>query len=568
MRRRVKEKAQAVTLLPKISPQDAAVPGRSMSRRSALIRAGAVAVMGPLVAGPGAAPLLAQEASPAAAEAGGDAQPRGVTPERVAAAVAQIPDLAASVLEQSGAPGMAVAVVYDDEVIFSGGFGVRDVGTGEAVEAETVFLLASVSKPIAATVVSAVVGDGEISWNTKMADLDPGFALHDAWPTQNVTLADLFAHRSGLKDHAGDVLEDLGFGRAEVIHRLRYLEPQYSFRDGYAYGNFGLTAAADAVARSEGTTWEDLSAERLYEPLGMSKTSSRLADFLAQPNRAIPHVRDGEGWVVAPMQRDPDPQSPAGGASSTVLDVAQWLRLQLGQGIYDGQELIPAEALAPMHRPQAFSRIPGNPAVDRAGFYGLGLNVSFTDDGAVQWGHSGAFALGAATAVFMLPGSGFGIVALSNSVGPGAPEAICLSVLDLVTTGEIANDWYPFIQGVVAAGAEEEQYSEVVDWNTAPADVAPALPDAAYVGTYQDDFYGDIEIAAGSDSLVLRIGPDPLEFPLTHYSRDTFSWQPIGENALGPSGLSFLIGPEGSATAFHDEYLAKHGPGVIQRVME
>lgn len=539
---------------------------KSFSRRRALARGGTLVALAPIAAGLGAAPLLAQEASPVTDDGAANALPRGVTPERVAAAVAQIPELAAGLVGQSGTPGLAVAVVYDDELIYSGGFGVRDVTTGEAVAADTVFLLASVSKPIAATVVSAVVGDGEISWDTKMADLAPGFALHEAWPTRNVTLADLFAHRSGLKDHGGDVLEDLGYGRDEIIHRLRYLEPQYSFRDGYAYTNFGLTAAADAVARSLGTTWEDLSADRLYAPLGMSKTSSLLADYEAQENRAVPHVRDGEEWVVAPMLRDPDPQSPAGGANSNVIDVAQWLRLQLGQGMFDGQEVIPAAALAPMHRPQAFSRIPGDPARDRAGFYGLGLNVSFTDDGAIQWGHSGAFALGAGTAIFMLPGSGFGIVALSNAPGPGASEALCLSVLDLVTTGEVSRDWLALIAGIVAAGAEEAEYSTGTDWAVAPDDATPALPDAAYAGMYHDDFYGDIEIASGSDGLVMRIGPAPLEFPLTHYARDTFSWQPIGENALGQSGLTFLIGPDDTASAFHDEYLAKHGPGLISRV--
>ncbi|MEZ4564181.1 MAG: serine hydrolase [Thermomicrobiales bacterium] len=521
--------------------------------------------MAPVVAGPGASPL-AQEASPAASAATGGDLPRGVTPERVASAIAQIPDLATTLLEQSGVPGMAVSVVYDDEVVYSGGFGVRNKETGEAVNADTVFLLASVSKPIAATVVSAVVGDGEISWDTRMADLDPGFALHEAWPTQQVTLADLFAHRSGLKDHGGDVLEDLGYGRDEIIHRLRYLAPQYSFRDGYAYTNFGLTAAAEAVARSLGATWEDLSAERLYAPLGMTRTSSLLADYEAQENRAIPHIRAGGAWVVAPVLRNPDPQSPAGGASSTVIDVAKWLRLQLGQGMYDRQEVIPPAALAPMHRPQAFSRIPGDPARDRTGFYGLGLNVSFTDDGAVQWGHSGAFALGAGTAVFMLPGSGFGIVALSNAPGPGAPEALCLSVLDLVTTGAVSRDWQALIESIVAAGAEEAEYSTGTDWAAAPDNAAPALLDAAYAGTYHDDFYGDIEIASGGDGLVMRLGPAPLEFPLTHYARDTFSWQPIGENALGPSGLTFLVGPDGAASAFHDEYLGKHGPGLISRV--
>ena len=97
-----------------------------------------------------------------------------------------------------------------------------------------------------------------------MADLNTGFALHEAWPTQEVSLADLFSHRSGLRDHGGDVLEDLGFDQATILHRLRYLEPEYSFREGYAYTNFGLTAAAVAAAKAAGATWEDLSDERLY----------------------------------------------------------------------------------------------------------------------------------------------------------------------------------------------------------------------------------------------------------------------------------------------------------------
>ena len=229
-----------------------------------------------------------------------------------------------------------------------------------------------------------------------MADIAPGFALYDAWPTQNVSVADLFAHRSGLLDHAGDLLEDLGFDREEILHRLRYLEPEYSFREGYEYTNFGLTAAAVAVADVAGQTWEDLSEERLYQPLGMTHTSSRFADYMAEPNRAVPHVKDGDTWVVTPMQREPDAQSPAGGVNSNARELAQWMRLQLGQGSFEGQQLIPSTALAPMHLPQAMSNVPEDPATQRAGFYGLGINVSYTDFGTVQWSHSGAFASGAA----------------------------------------------------------------------------------------------------------------------------------------------------------------------------
>jgi CubicO group peptidase (beta-lactamase class C family) len=539
--------------------------GRSLSRRRALAHTGAgLAALGGVVTSARSSVGLAQEASPPADEPPSAEVTGSVTAQRLALAVDRLPALAETILQQSGVPGMSVAVVYDDALAFSGGFGVREIGKDAPIDGDTVFQLASVSKPVAATVVSSVVGDGTISWHSRMADVDPGFALHDAWPTQNVSLADLFAHRSGLLDHAGDPLEDLGFDRETILHRLRYLEPEYSFREGYEYTNFGLTAAAVAVAEAVGTSWEDLSAERLYQPLGMTHTSSRFADYMAEPNRAIPHVKDRDTWVVTPMQRDPDAQSPAGGVSSTAGELAQWMRLQLGQGRFEGKQLIPPAALAPMHLPQAVNNVPADPATQRAGFYGLGINVSYTDFGAVQWSHSGAFASGAATAFFLLPGSGFGVLALTNGFPVGAPEALCLSVLDLATTGTVTRDWLA-LAGQRLAAANEAPYGTATDWDTPPADTTSASADATYVGTYHNDYYGDVEIARGAEGLVLRIGPKPLEFPLTHYGRDTFSWQPEGENAAGRSGLSFLVSPDGRGFAFRDEYLAVDDAEVLLR---
>lgn len=533
---------------------------RRISRRRALAASGAAiaaAGAGALTERPDAA--LAAQATPVAAAA-----PGTVTAERVAEAVTRIPALAEDILKRSGVPGMAIGVVYDDTVQFLGGFGVRELGQETPIDAETVFQLASVSKSLSATVVSSVVGSGEVTWLSRMADVHPGFALSEAWPTQEVSLADLFSHRSGLRDHGGDLLEDLGFDRETIIHRLRYLEPQYSFREGYAYTNFGLTAAAEAVAQAVGTTWEDLSDERLYAPLGMTSSSSRFADYMAHENRAIPHVqRDGK-WQVTPMQRDPDPESPAGGASSNVTDLASWLRLQLGQGTFQGQELIPAAALAPMHIPQAVSNPPANPAKDHIGFYGLGSNVSYTQFGEPQWSHSGAFNLGAGTAYYLLPASGVGVVALTNGSPVGAPETFCLTVLDYVRGVEVP-DWWAII-GPAFAAVDAPLYGKGSDWTSPPADATSALTNEAYTGTYQNDYYGEVEIAASGDGLVLRIGPAPLEFALTHFDRDTFTWQPIGENAYGLSGLTFTMADNGKASGFSDQYLAAGGAGVLTRV--
>jgi CubicO group peptidase (beta-lactamase class C family) len=536
-------------------------PRWRLTRRGLLrIGTGLAAVM----ASSGGGQAAAQHHRPTTQTAAADA-PGSVTPARAALAVERLPTLARDLLTRTGVPGMSVAVVYGDAVTLVEGFGVRQLGGGAAVDADTVFQLASVSKPVAATVVSAVVGDGLVEWSTRMADVDPGFALHDAWPTEAVTLADLFAHRSGLRDHAGDLLEDLGFGRDEVIHCLRYLEPEYSFRGGYAYTNFGLTAAAVAATKAAGKSWEELSAERLYAPLGMTHTSSRFADYMAEANRAIPHVKEGDAWQVTPQQRDPDAQSPAGGVSSTARDLAPWMRLQLGQGMIGGRRLIPAAALAPAHLPQAISDPAKDPATQRTGFYGLGMNVGYTDFGTVQWSHSGAFALGAATAVYMLPGAGFGVLALTNGSPVGAPEALCLSVLDLAQRGEVTRDWLAAVTPVFVAMSAPE-YGTGTNWSAPPPNAAPASPPAAYLGTYRNDFYGEVAVVQTGGGLALRIGPKPFEAPLAHYERDTFSWQPPGENASVRSGLTFAMGPDGRASAFTDEYLRFGGAGTLTRV--
>ena len=533
-----------------------------LTRRRAVATAGAGAVA---AAFHGRA--HAQSATPEAAAA---PTPGLTTPEGIAEAVRQAPEVAKSLMERTGVPGMSVVIAHEDHVLFIDGFGVRELGKSDPVEPETVFQVASLSKALSSTVVSALVGQGSVAWASRMADLDPSFALHDAWPTSQATLTDLFSHRSGLRDHAGDVLEDLGFDVDDIIHRLRYLEPQYSFRAGYEYTNFGLSTAAYAAAKAVGKDWNRVAADVLYEPLGMASTSSRFRDYMAQPNRAVPHSPLGPGWPggaadwqVAPLQRDPDAQTPAGGVSSNAVDMARWLLLQLGAGTIDGKELIPAAALAPTHTPQAVTRPAKDPATGQASFYGLGFNVNYNDFGLPVLGHSGAFALGAATCVEMLPASRFGVVALTNASPVGLPEAFCLSILDLARTGTISTDWLAVVTPSFQNIAAPTYGTDIPAAPPSPA--TPAQPNAAYVGTYANDYYGDATISETADGLALGIANAAHDFALAHFDRDTFTWQPIGENAYGPSALSFTLGPDGTATGFSDQYLGAYGPGTLPK---
>jgi CubicO group peptidase (beta-lactamase class C family) len=515
-----------------------------------------IAIVASMLAALAAPPCLATGAMPRPEPAKAT-----VTAQAVSEAVAKIQALARQSIEAGAVPGIAIAVVFEDKLVWSGGFGVRDTASGAPMDADTVFQLASVSKPLASTVVAELVGEGRIGWDSKISDLDPAFRLADPWVTREVTIADLFSHRSGLPDHAGDLLEDLGFSRAETLRRLRYQKSGGAFRASYAYTNFGLTEAAVAAAEPYGLQWEDAAQARLYGPLGMTSTSSRYADFLARPDRALGHVKVNGRWV-AKYRRDPQTESPAGGASSSVNDLAKWVRLQLADGRFEGRQIVDATALAQTHLPQV--RTGASPLTGAPQFYGLGWNVSYDRQGRLRLSHSGAFALGASTTVTLVPAEHLGVIVLTNAAPVGVSEGLALSFIDQALYGRQTQDWLPLMARIFADPASLGVFPGA-DYSRRPAAPSPALAPSAYVGTYANDYFGEVEVIDKGGRLAIVEGPEKKTFRLTHYDRDTFTYQTGGENAVGASGVTFTLAPDGKASGVTVENLNPHGDGVFPR---
>lgn len=470
--------------------------------------------------------------------------------------------LIVDVMKKTGVPGMSVAVVAPDRVLYLKGFGVRRAGAADRVDPDTVFQLASLSKPLSTTVVAGLVGDGVVTWDHSIARSLPDFAMSDPWVTREITLRDMFCHRSGLPDHAGDLVEDIGYGRDEITRRLRFIKPDTSFRTHYAYNNMGFSAAGYAAAKAAGKSWEDICNERLYRPLGMTSASSRHADFVAQKNRAFGHVRRGNKWVVG-EQRNPDAQSPAGGASASARDMATWVRLQLGGGVLDGRDIIKPEALGDTHFPQIATG-PAHDPMRGPTFYGLGWDIDYGGPARLRWSHSGAFSLGAATCVYVMPAERFGIVVLSNAAPVGAPEAICRSFLDLVLTGKIERDWLKLFGEAFAKMAIPE-YGRDADYEKPPIGAPAPASRAAYMGDYRNALYGPLGVVETSDGLSLTLGPAPTPYPLRHYSGDIFTFQPPGENAAGLSPVRFSRSGEEKATSVVIDYFNANGQGAFTR---
>jgi CubicO group peptidase (beta-lactamase class C family) len=477
-------------------------------------------------------------------------------------AVQQLDKLVTDVLRQTHVPGLALSVVRDGRTVYAKGFGVRRVGSNDAVDADTVFQLASLSKSVGATVVAHAVGEGIVTWNTPVVQHLPWFALDDAWVTAHVTIADLYAHRSGLPDHAGDDLEDIGYDRRQVLQRLRFA-PLHAFRAEYAYTNFGVTAAAESVAEASGTDWASLSETSIYQPLGMSSTSSRFADFEHRSNRAVGHVRTGDGSFQPKYQRQPDAQSPAGGVSSSANDMARWMSMVLQNGEFEGRRIVAAKPLLEAITPQVISTHAGT-ADSRAGFYGYGFGVGASPSGRVVISHSGAFALGAATNYILIPSVGVGIVVLSNAAPIGAVEAIGMEFADLVQFGSVTRDWLGAYARLMASMSEP--FGSLVG-KMPPASPTAALPLASYVGSYTNDYFGDVRVAQRGDTLVLSVGPKPVEYPLRHWDGPVFVFDVSGENAPdgSVSAVTFAGGASAPATSLAIEFFVQNGKGTFVR---
>jgi CubicO group peptidase (beta-lactamase class C family) len=523
-----------------------------------ICRLAALVVAATLVAGCGSKP--AEEAPPtSAAPAQSDVPPPLVPamplPENaVDNAVAKLDGMAEELMKKSGIPGLAVAVVHGGKTVYAKGFGVKDVRNGEKVDPDTVFQLASLSKPLSATVVAHQVGVNAVGWDTTIVSKLPWFALSDPVVTQMVNVGDMLSHRSGLPDHAGDMLEDLGYDRRYVLERLRQL-PLDPFRISYAYTNFGFTAGAEAVAVSAGKSWEDLADEVLFRPLGMASTSSRFADYEARANRAVGHIHV-DGRYEPLYLRDPQPEAPAGGVSSSVNDMTRWLTMVLTNGTYEGKQIVDPEALLPAVTPQSVSSRATEPAM-RSGFYGFGFNVGSTSAARMELSHSGAFELGSGTNFVILPSADVAIVALTNATPSGVPEALTAQFADLVQFGEVREDWYKLYQALLTP--MEKPVGSLVGQQP-PAKPAPAAPLSSYVGTYNNDYWGPARVTEKDGKLQLALGTK-LNVALEHWDGNVFTFSFVTENA--PPGTISKATFEGNKLDL--EYYDEENKGTFTR---
>ena len=466
----------------------------------------------------------------------------------VAERLREIDDYAVKIMKDWRVPGFAMAIVKDDAVIFAKGYGVRKMGEATPVDERTLFAIASNTKAFTAAALATLVDEGKIKWDDPVTKYLPGFQLYDPYVTRELTLLDLISHRSGLATFGGDLLwYDTTYNRDEILRRIRYLKPTSSFRSKYGYQNIMFLAAGQVVAAVTGKSWDEFIKERFLNPLGMSTTTTTINAFKSTDNVASPHNElDGKLRVV--RYSNVDGVGPAASLNSNVAEMAQWLRLQLNRGKYDGKQIFSPAASREMWSPQTI--IPISEAAEKFNptrhfnTYGLGWFVS-DYQGRKVVSHGGGLD-GMISQVAMMPEENLGVVVLSNSE-TSLPSIMVNKTFDTFL-GVAKRDWSAEIlarvnQSKAAGEAEEKKLEAERAKNT-----KPSLSLQQYAGTYTGLMYGDARIALENGKMVVRLVASPnFVGDLEHWQYDTFrvKWRDSVSYPFPKGFITFTLNAQG-----------------------
>src|SRR5262245_37328963 len=437
---------------------------------------------------------------------------------------------AAKALDAYATPGMSVAVVQDGKVLFVRGYGLRKLGDDAAVDAQTVFHIASVSKTFTATATAILVDEGKLAWDDPVIKYVPDFQLSDPYSTREATITDLLTHRLGIENDAlvparGDI------DRRELIRRMRFLRPVAGFRSQYIYQDAAFVVLSEIVRRASGQSWEDFVKQRIFHPLRMTSSSleinardnvANLATMYAMIQGKLEiDTRFVNGAPHPPWHQFADCAAPEGGVHASAEDIARYAAMYVGRGEYDGVRVLKSPTVDAMFALRMSMPIAatGNSNLSYPKmFWGGGLGWHVRDyRSRKQVLHPGS----AGSVVVLMPEERLGVVVLSNRAGLGLPVMVAYDLVDrylgLPSIATI-DDW---IAEVITKPqeAEDERWHRCM--TVRKIGTSPSLPLAGYAGNYACDLYGTATVRQEGAGLVLDLGPN-FHIPLVHWQDDVF----------------------------------------------
>jgi CubicO group peptidase (beta-lactamase class C family) len=448
-------------------------------------------------------------------------------------------------------PGMAIAIVKNDSIIFSKGYGYADLDKKTKVDANTLFAIASNSKAFTATALAQLVEQGKIKWTDKVIDYVPYFRLYDDYTTNHTTIEDLLCHRNGLKTFSGDLLwYGTDLSQEEIIKKQGFLKPTSEFRTKYGYSNIQFIAAGKVIEKVTDTIWEDYIKAHFIKPLKMKRTITSVKYLNYIDNVATPYYYDnGKNYKLEWVNWDN--MAPAGGIISSVNDYAKWMILNLNKGKFKGKKYYNDESYVIMTTPHISNKVKFNEY--RTHFSGYGLGWDLKDyQGYKVVGHSGGYD-GMISRNSLVPEKKLGIVILTNSLN-WVPSALANKTFDVLLANDLkGKDWSADYLKIKKKSdsitkskfAKIEMQRHKINKNHLKLD--------KYTGIFKDKMYGTVTVVLKNGKLHFTMDRTPIYFAdLNHWNDHIFTFQFDKNLSSLPQGkLWFDVDKNGEANTLH-----------------
>jgi CubicO group peptidase (beta-lactamase class C family) len=452
-------------------------------------------------------------------------------------------------------PGASIGIVKDGKLIFTGNYGLKEVGQQQKPDENTLYAIASNSKAFTSALVGMLVQEGKLGWNDRVKDHLPYFSLFDdPWISANVTIRDLLSHRVGLGTFSGDIIWHKSEADAEeFIKRAGKLPQAYDFRAGYGYSNLMYITAGEVIRKVTGKSWGENVQERILAPLGMNRTLTSAKALPQTDNLATPHGRKDQENIPIRFENWENIGA-TGGIISSVEDMAKWMIFNLNHGIHGQDTLLDRSTrnmVWTMHNVHAVDHVAGNDLGRHFNGYGLGWTIG-DFHGNFMVGHTGGFD-GMISALTLIPEENLGVIVLTNGQKSPIMAATYYALDHFLGTGD--KDWSADL--LERTNAREKSDTRIEDLKSKRiADTQPSHDLEEYAGTYYSDIYGDILVKHEKDRLRLEFSKSPdLNATLKHWHYDTWeidwdethAWFSFGtlkfnmDNNMRVTGMDFEV---------------------------
>jgi len=424
-----------------------------------------------------------------------------------------------SVMKQWNIPGLALGIVYKDQLIYAKGYGYRDIENKLPVEANTLFPIASNSKLFTATAAVMLAEEGKLSLDIPVKKYMPSLQFNNEELNAKVTLRDLLSHRTGLPRYDGIWL-GVTATRKEMVEKISLMKPQLGFREGYIYNNMMFVTAGAVMEVVDGNKWETIIKNKIFDPLQMNQSRCTQVEWIQSQNKSVSYFQpDSTKRLIRRTQTgQTDALGPAGTIKSTVNDMSHWMIAQLNNGMYNGKQAISNAAIQQ-------TLVPNNIADKEMkwdelsnGLYCLGRTIQ-TYKGYKLWSHTGSID-GFFSNLTFIPGEQIGIFMVHNSVPAGSfRSGMALPIIDrllgLSLTPWSERYYSDYLQSEIMAKQQKDSLLRTRVLNTSPSH---ALAD--YTGVFNSPLYGEVTISLVNDKLSMNFRAN--QSVLYHFHYDQF----------------------------------------------